>query len=84
MELRDTLLFFSSQEQRFWSKAVAPANILLYMMYKAIKKISVMEEKEITWWTNHSYAHMKKLRMKNIIDLQNIGHWTHSTHLYLR
>jgi hypothetical protein len=47
MELRFTLAFFSSQEQRFWLKEVAPENMLNYMMNKATKQMSVMKEKKL-------------------------------------
>jgi hypothetical protein len=60
MELRDTLVsFFSSQEQRFWLKAVAPANISDYMMNKATKKMSVIEEKMIRHSNNPNVNMMK-------------------------
>ena len=65
------------------SKAYALRNMNVYMMNKATKQMSVMEEKEINY-TNNPNVHMMKLRIKNIIDLRNQWHWTYPTHLYLR
>jgi hypothetical protein len=50
-------------------KALAKINIRDYMMNTATMQMSVMEEKEINC-TSHFNVHMKKLQIKNIIDLQ--------------
>jgi hypothetical protein len=50
-------------------KALAPRNISYYMMNKATMQMSAMEGKEINC-TDLSNVHMKKLQIKNIINLQ--------------
>jgi hypothetical protein len=41
------LLLLTFQEQRSWLKERAPRNMYAYVMNKATKQMSVMEEKEI-------------------------------------